>query len=297
MVSVLPLGAAVRVLVWDEQQPAQKQVYENFLGNEIAKHLRTLDGITVSTARLDDPEQGLSKQALDRTDVLMWWGHVRQGEVKTETARDIVRRIKEGKLSLIALHSAHWSKPFVEAMAERARGDAVKPFSESERASLKITETNQYANFYTPPKMSDPRTPATRYRKFPDGRVEVTLTLPGCCFPSFRSDGKPSRIRNFQPAHPIMNGVPASFTIPQTEMYNEPFHVPPPDLVLFDEHWDTGEWFRSGSLWRIGAGRVFYFRPGHETYPVFKQPVVQNILENAVRWLAPEEPQSPTETK
>src|SRR5262245_37125580 len=96
----------IRVLVWDEQQPAQKQAYDNFIGNEIANYLRTRMGFTVSSARLDDAEQGLSKRALDSTDVLIWWGHVRHGDVKSETALDIVRRIKAGQLSLIALHSA-----------------------------------------------------------------------------------------------------------------------------------------------------------------------------------------------
>jgi trehalose utilization protein len=72
-------------------------------------------------------------------------------------------------------------------------------------------------------------------------------------------------------------------------MYNEPFHVPPPDEVIFEERWAGGEWFRSGSVWKIGAGRVFYFRPGHELYPVFKHPSVQKILENAARWMAEEQ--------
>lgn len=278
-------AAPVRVLVWDEQQPAQKQAYENFLGNEIANYLKTRPGLTVKTARLEDPDQGLSNQTLDGTDVLIWWGHVRHGDVKTETAQEIVRRIKAGRLSLIALHSAHWSKPFVEAMAERARADALKPLDQSERARLSITETNQYAKFYTAPKYSDARTPSALYQKFPDGRIELALTLPNCCFPAFRPDGKPSHVRTLLPKHPIAKGIPISFTIPQTEMYNEPFHVPVPDSVIFEERWATGEWFRSGSLWQIDGGKVFYFRPGHETYPVFKQSMVLKIIENAVRWL------------
>ena len=50
-------------------------------------------------------------------------------------------------------------------------------------------------------------------------------------------------------------------------MYDEPFHVPEPDEVILEECWAAGEWFRSGMVWRLGKGRVFYFRPGHETYP------------------------------
>ena len=91
-----------------------------------------------------------------------------------------------------------------------------------------------------------------------------------------------------RPDHPIANGVPKEFSIPQTEMYDEPFHVPDPDVVIFEERWPTGEWFRSGMLWEIGGGRLFYFRPGHETYPIFKQQIPPRIIDNAVRWLAGE---------
>ncbi len=69
-------------------------------------------------------------------------------------------------------------------------------------------------------------------------------------------------------------------------MYDEPFHVPDPDEVIFEERWPTGEWFRSGMVWTIGKGRVFYFRPGHETFPVYKQPLPLKVITNAVRWLA-----------
>ena len=68
-------------------------------------------------------------------------------------------------------------------------------------------------------------------------------------------------------------------------MYNEPFHVPAPDEVVFEEKWDRGERFRSGCVWKIGQGTVFYFRPGHETYPVYLQEEPLKILSNAVEWL------------
>jgi len=68
-------------------------------------------------------------------------------------------------------------------------------------------------------------------------------------------------------------------------MYDEPFHVPAPDEVVLEEHWSSGEWFRSGSVWHLGRGRVFYFRPGHETYPVFFNPNALRIVANAARWL------------
>ena len=71
-------------------------------------------------------------------------------------------------------------------------------------------------------------------------------------------------------------------------MYNESFHVPTPDAVVFEERWDKGEHFRSGCVWKVGKGTVFYFRPGHETYPVFKQREPLKVMENAARWLGGE---------
>jgi trehalose utilization protein len=95
----------------------------------------------------------------------------------------------------------------------------------------------------------------------------------------------PSHVTTLLPQHPIAAGLPAKWDIPRTEMYGEPFHVPSPDEVVFEEKWDKGEHFRSGCVWQVGQGRVFYFRPGHETYGIFQQAETQRVLENAVRWL------------
>jgi len=159
------IAAPIKVVVWDEQQPAQKDAYPNFLGNQIASYLETVPNLSVKSVNLGDPEQGLSDAILDECQVLIWWGHVRHGEVKLERAKRIVQRIKEG---------------------------------------------------------------------------------------------------------------------------NEPFHVPTPDAVIFEEKWDRGEHFRSGCVWNIGKGKVFYFRPGHETYKVYFEPVPLKILANAVLWLGSE---------
>lgn len=277
------------MLIWDEQQPAQRRVYTNWLGNQIAVSLQTKPGLTVRTARLDDPEQGLSRAALDSTDVLIWWGHVRNGEVSTERARDIVQRIQSGKLSLIALHSAHWSAPFMEAMNVRAREDALRVLTPSERATAVIRETNLFSNLRTAPKYTDRLSPSAIYRKPFGEPVEIQLTLPNCCFPAYRPDAMPSRVRVLLPKHPIARGLPPEFTVEQTEMYDEPFHVPAPDAVVLEERWERGEWFRSGSVWNIGKGHVFYFRPGHELYPVFKNPAVLKVIENTVRWMGSHE--------
>ncbi len=278
-------GKPVKVVVWDEQQPAQRGTYPNFLGNRIAEHLRSQSGFEVKSVRLDDPEQGLSAGDLEDCRVLIWWGHVRNGDVRPETGRRIVERIKQGALSLIALHSAHWSTPFVEAMNERARMDLQRDFPVTKDESREVVEAPPPTR-YTLPKYETRLTPYVEQRKYPDGRSKLTLHLPYCCFPSYRGDGKPSSVRVLRPEHPIVAGVPATFEIPQTEMYEEPFHVPAPDEVIFEECWAPGEWFRSGMVWKIGKGRVFYFRPGHETYPVFQQPIPLQILTNAARWLA-----------
>jgi type 1 glutamine amidotransferase len=114
------------------------------------------------------------------------------------------------------------------------------------------------------------------------------IHLPWCCFPDYRPDGKPSTITVKSPGHPIAKGLPTTFQVSRTEMYNEPFHVPDPDEVIFEETWELGERFRSGMVWNIGKGKVFYFRPGHETYPVFKQLEMIKVIENACRWLGKE---------
>ena len=81
----------IRVMVWDERQPKQKEAYENFVGNQIANHLRALPGITViRSAGLDDPEHGLGGGVLEQCDVLIWWGHIRQDEIPVEIGKAIV---------------------------------------------------------------------------------------------------------------------------------------------------------------------------------------------------------------
>ncbi len=278
------LADPVKVLVWDEQQAKQKTAYPNFLGNQIAAYLKSRPGISVKSASLGDPEQGLSEQALDNCDVLIWWGHVRQDEISSEKGKQIVQRIKDGKLSLIVLHSAHWSTPFVEAMNARAMEDALQKLPEAERktATFKFVDGRRFEA----PKRNTPLTPSATYNKKPDGATEITLKLPNCCFPAYRADGKPSHFTTLLPKHPIAKGIPRKFTIPHAEMYDEPFHVPAPDRVVFEERWEIGERFPSGSVWNIGKGKLFYFRPGHETFKVYFQPIPLRIIENTVHWMA-----------
>ena len=87
--------------------------------------------------------------------------------------------------------------------------------------------------------------------------------------------------------HPITEGVPEVFTIPRQEMYGEYFDIPQPDELVFISSFSGGEVFRSGCCFTRGAGRIFYFSPGHETYPIYHQPEVQRVLANAVHWAYP----------
>lgn len=111
--------------------------------------------------------------------------------------------------------------------------------------------------------------------------VEDTGDLGG-----WREDGRPTRVYTVAPAHPIARGVPNVFVIPQEEMYCEPFGIPAPHDLVFVSWFPGGEVFRSGCCWEVGRGRVFYFQPGHETYPVYQQPAVLQVIENAARWAA-----------
>jgi trehalose utilization protein len=271
----------IHVLVWDEQQPQQKEGYgEKFLGETIAAHLAKLPGLTVKTAKLDEADQGLSDATLDAADVLIFWCHRRVKDQDDARMEAVVKRVMEGKIGFIGLHSTHWGKPFVRLMQERAKEDALKQVPEAERASAKWAFVND-APYY---KLIGRASRLTPFVEPAEGGV-WRLTLPQCVFPAYRNDGMPSHVTTLLPQHPIAAGLPAQWEIPRTEMYGEPFHVPPPDEVVFEERWDKGEHFRSGCVWKVGKGRVFYFRPGHETYPVFQQTEPLRVIENAARWL------------
>jgi len=271
----------IRVVVWDERQPSQKQAYEDFLGNQIAGYLRKQSGLSVTSVGQDDPGQGLGERLLDNCDVLIWWGHKRQSEILPEKGKQIVNRISSGTLAFIPLHSAHWATPFVEAMNEITRRNAEKMTKSVQKEVSYVAPPKQY----TVPRYDSRVTPFSVVRKFPDGRESSEVHLPYCCFPAYRNDGKPSHVKGLKPGHAILKGIPAEFELPQTEMYDEPFHVPDPDEVILEERWATGEWFRSGMVWRLGKGRIFYFRPGHETFPVYKEEWPLKILANAARWM------------
>ena len=108
------------------------------------------------------------------------------------------------------------------------------------------------------------------------------------CSLTWREAGERERLWVCNPGHRIARGIEPSFEIPNTEMYGEPFAIPTPDEIVFLSWFEGGEVFRSGCTWKRGNGKIFYFRPGHETYPIYFHPVVRLVLQNAVHWAAPE---------
>jgi trehalose utilization protein len=220
---------SLRVLVWNEFRHEKthekvKQVYPDGMHTVIAKQLKS-QGLDVRTATLDEPEHGLTEEALAQTDVLTWWGHMAHGEVKDEIVDRVHKRVMDG-MGLVVLHSGHFSKIFGKLMGT------------------------------------------------------------GCDL-RWREANEKERIWVVNPAHPIAEGLGDYFEIPHEEMYGEFFDIPTPDELVFVSWFQGGEVFRSGCCFYRGKGRIFYFRPGHETYPTYYQPEVLQVITNGVRWAAP----------
>ena len=219
----------LRITVWNEfrherSNPHVGSVYPDGIHEALAQPLRQA-GHAVRTATLDDPAHGLGGDVLDGTEVLLWWGHKAHGDVADGIAERVQERVLAG-MGLIALHSAHFSKPFKRLMGTSC--------------DLKWRVANE--------------------------RERIWVVAPG---------------------HPITEGLPERIEIEPEEMYGEHFDIPPPDELVFISWFQGGEVFRSGCCFRRGAGRIFYFRPGHETYPTYHRPLVQRVIGNAVRWAAP----------
>lgn len=237
-VILLPLSARdrIRVLCWSERtEPAG--VYPNGINGAIAEMLAEDHDVIAKIANIYDPEQGLSEEALAKTDVLIWFGHQKHAEVTPEHVDRILKRVQSG-MGFIPLHSAHYSHPFQGILIAIAaqRGSPLQG-------------------------------PPGRWGK-------VT------------NSGKPEHLHVVDSKHPIVRGI-KDFTIPRTEMYENPFNVPAPDQKILEGKYDGGQQDgNDGLLWNFGSGKVFYFRPGHETYPIYYQPEVRHILRNAVHFMA-----------
>jgi len=223
--------SSIRVLVWGEnvheqENPIVREIYPKGMHTTIAEGIAEEADFDVKTATLQDPEHGLTEEALEQTDVLVWWGHAAHGKVAAKVVDRVLARAWEG-MGFIALHSSHYSRPFMRLMG----------------TSCSIT---------------------------------------------WREAGEKERLWVCNPGHPIARGLDRYFEIENTEMYGEPFAIPTPDEIVFISWFEGGEVFRSGCTWKRGNGKIFYFRPGHEVYPIYYHPTVRLVLRNAVRWAKPD---------
>jgi trehalose utilization protein len=218
-----------RVVVWSEGT-APKRVYPHDINGAVAEGLKPLKekGWEIVTASLTDADQGLPAASLNEADVLIWWGHEHHGDIRDESVRRIVERVKRGGMGFIALHSAHFAKPL---------------------KALLGTNCGRAGGYY--------------------------------------EDGSKLNIIVKDKKHPVARGI-GNFSLPHTERYSEQFEIPKPDAVVFDGQYlrpdGSQESARQGLAWTVGKGRVFYFQPGHETYPIFFDANVRKILCNAVQW-------------
>jgi len=219
----------IRVTIWNEfrhelSNPTVQKLYPKGIHQAIADGLKN-DDLEIRCAWLDQPENGLSEEVVNSTDVMLWWGHCAHGEVSDEVVRRVHKRVLEG-MGLIVLHSGHFSKIFKAVMG-----------------------TN--------------------------------------CSLKWREAGEKERLWVIDRAHPIAQGLGEYFELPNTEMYGERFDIPNDGRIIFISWFEGGEVFRSGVAFDRGYGKVFYFRPGHETYPIYYNQDVLRVLNNAVRWAKP----------
>ncbi|ANC76488.1 trehalose utilization protein ThuA [Fictibacillus phosphorivorans] len=113
------------------------------------------------------------------------------------------------------------------------------------------------------------------------------------CDLKWREADEKERIWIVNPSHPIANGLGEYIELEKEEMYGEHFDIPAPDDLVFVSWFEGGEVFRSGAAYNRGKGKVFYFRPGHETYPTYYNEDVQKVITNAVSFLAPSGSEAP----
>ncbi|WP_088052369.1 ThuA domain-containing protein [Virgibacillus dakarensis] len=106
------------------------------------------------------------------------------------------------------------------------------------------------------------------------------------CDLKWREADDKERLWVADPSHPITAGLGEYIELEKEEMYGEHFDIPAPDEVVFISWFEGGEVFRSGATFKRGNGKIFYFRPGHETYPTYHNREIQQVIKNAVNWAA-----------
>ncbi|QUH29887.1 ThuA domain-containing protein [Vallitalea guaymasensis] len=221
----------IKVTIWNEFRHEKsdeevRKVYPNGIHEELKKQLGVDKQLVIRTATLDEPENGLTDEVLNDTDVLLWWGHMSHEEVLDEVVEKVRQRVLHG-MGLIVLHSGHGSKIFT-----------------------KLCGTNT-------------------------GELK------------WREQGEKERLWVVDYSHPIVEGIGEYIELEHEEMYGEPFGIPAPDELVFISWFAGGEVFRSGVTYKRGLGKIFYFRPGHESYPTYKNEAVIKVIKNAVKWAKP----------
>ncbi len=117
-------------------------------------------------------------------------------------------------------------------------------------------------------------------------RIFKRLMGTGCDL-KWREGNDHERIWVVEPGHPIAAGLGETIELEHEEMYGERFDIPAPETLVFVSWFSGGEIFRSGCCYTRGRGKIFYFRPGHESYPTYFHPDVRRVISNAIRWAAP----------
>ncbi|MGI8475961.1 MAG: ThuA domain-containing protein [Thermomicrobiales bacterium] len=113
------------------------------------------------------------------------------------------------------------------------------------------------------------------------------------CNLKWREAGDKERLWVVNPGHAIVRGIGEYIELPDEEMYGEHFDIPQPDELVFVSWFTGGEVFRSGCCYTRGRGKIFYFRPGHESFPTYYNADVLTVIRNAVRWTAPNDGPAP----
>ena len=216
----------MNVLVWNENRHEKldekiAKIYPEGIHGCIKSFLEC-DDVNVTTATLDDENCGITKEILQNTDVILWWGHCNHDEVPDEVAQLVKEAVLSG-MGAIFLHSAHHSKPF-------------------------------------------------------------KLLMGTSCNLGWRENGDSERLWVTKPGHPILAGIDRYFDLPHDETYAEPFDIPNPDELILISSYSGSEVFRAGCCYNRGAGKVFYFQPGHESFPTYYDENVRTIIKNAVKW-------------
>ena len=110
------------------------------------------------------------------------------------------------------------------------------------------------------------------------------LLMGTSCNLTWREDGDYELVWNIKPGHPITRGIGRFIKLDHEETYGEPFAIPEPDELIFIGSYESGEVFRAGCTYRRENGKIFYFQPGHETYPTFYNEDIIKVIKNAINW-------------